>query len=337
MAYDLNTSNSSRAPFSGVKLTVMAPSRQWVTETGEVDLALHEKARAALDALGFSVTTLEGVYKEDRRFAGTDAERAADWMRALTEVEADMVIALRGGWGAARILPLLDWGKLAGTPEGEDVASRKEIPLVGFSDFTAINLAMLAKTNRVTWQGPTLKDLIEPTELTLEGLQMALGRRPWEVTWQDATGYGAKEALEIEGPLWGGNLTVLASLIGTPYFPKKEQIAGGILFLEEVGEAAYRIDRFLMQLALTGILSQTRAIVLGHCTGADRACGWEGDFSLRDALADSVARTGVPIITGLPFGHTHSKVSLPVGARVRLMREGERVALRLANEEPRHV
>lgn len=108
-------------------------------------------------------------------------------------------------------------------------------------------------------------------------------------------------------------------------------------FLEEVGEAAYRIDRFLMQLALTGILSQTRAIVLGHCTGADRACGWEGDFSLRDALADSVARTGVPIITGLPFGHTHSKVSLPVGARVRLMREGERVALRLANEEPRHV
>lgn len=229
MANDLNTSNSSRAPFSGVKLTVMAPSRQWVTETGEVNLlALHEKARAALDALGFSVTTLEGVYKEDRRFAGTDAERAADWMRALTEVEADMVIALRGGWGAARILPLLDWGKLAGTPEGEDVASRKEIPLVGFSDFTAINLAMLAKTNRVTWQGPTLKDLIEPTELTLEGLQMALGRRPWEVTWQDATGYGAKEALEIEGHF--GAATLLCSRLLSAHLISRKKNKSRVAF-----------------------------------------------------------------------------------------------------------
>lgn len=321
---------STKPRFAGVHLTLVAPSRQWMTETGEIDYALHQKAQASLQELGFSVTTWGGVYLEDRRFAGTDAERAADWMAALTTPHAcDLVMALRGGWGAARILPLLDWERLSSVIAIDEAArdSWLPVPLMGFSDFTAMNLALWSKTGRLTWQGPTLRDLIEPDELTLAGLEMALGRRPWKVAWEGATVYGGRDAFTLEGPIWGGNLTVLTSLIGTPYFPSVQQTAGGMLFIEEVGEAAYRLDRMLMQLSLSGALDGTRAILVGHCSGADRAYGWAGDFSLKDVLADTAARTGIPVITGLPFGHVHAKASLPVGCSVRLRYEDGTVSL----------
>lgn len=302
--------------FQGVRLTVFAPSRQWMTSQGEVDYALHEKALCALETLGFELRLTGSVWLEDRRFAGTDRERAADFVTALNLEGSDLLMALRGGWGAARMLSCLDWEAIPG-----------EIPpLVGYSDITAINLALLARKNIVSWQGPTLRDLIDPDPLTLEGLEMVLGRRPFSLSWPARRFFGSERG-EVSGVLWGGNLSVLTSLIGTPYFPSGVLASDNILFLEDVSESAYRIDRMLMQLELTGALRHTKAIVAGEFTGADQSCGWDGDFELFDALQDTAERSGVPVIDGLPFGHVHAKTSLPVGERVRLVYSGGGVTL----------
>jgi len=183
--------------------------------------------------------------------------------------------------------------------------------MVGFSDFTALNLAFYAKTGQVSWQGPTLRDLIQPEALTLEGLTTVLGQRPLDVSWTTQV----IQTLDITGTLWGGNLAVLTSLVGTPYLNEHD---GDILFIEDVAEPAYRIERMLMTLRLAGILDKQKAVIVGDMQGADRPVGWDGDFSLAMALDYLADQTGIPFVTGLPFGHIHRKCSLPVGGRVRV-------------------
>ncbi len=285
------------APFAGQFLSISAPSRQWVTDTGAIDWALHEKAYRAAEGLGFSLRLFPSTLAEVARFAGDDALRALDWVYA--QEEGALYMALRGGYGASRLLAQLtdqDWERVA--------ASR--VPQVGYSDYTAINLAVLAKTGRETWQGPTLRDLIDIDPLTLTGLQHVLGLAPWRVRF---TGEKSPQARTTTGTLWGGNLTVLLSLLGTPWWP---QVDGGILFLEDIGETAYQIDRALSQLAYAGVLSRQRLVILGDFKGADRATKWDGDFSF-ECVKAHLTEMGIPFVTGLPFGHLHRKVSLPVG------------------------
>lgn len=299
-------------PFEGKTLIVTAPSRQWVREKGGIDWELRRRAFAAAEALGFRVIELETTMLEQKRFAGSDAERLRDFVSALTEVPGDAVMALRGGYGAARLLERLgDCG----------IPAAAKRPVIGYSDFTALSLAMLSRGMTSAWQGPTLRDLIDPAPLTVAGLEAALGMRPLEVAWES----GFAGEIDAAGTLWGGNLSVMASLSGTPWLPREE---GGILFVEDVGEAAYRIERMLLTLDMAGVLRKQRAILVGHMTGADRAVGWKGDFALADALGYIAERTGVPVVTGLPFGHVHAKCSLPVGQRVRLTVSGGRAVLR---------
>lgn len=216
----------SARPFEGLALAVAAPSRQWVTNEGGIDWALRRRAFAAAEALGFRVRELEGTYLEEARFAGPDAVRAGDLACALTELDADLVMAMRGGYGCGRILDMLDWARIGAT----------STPFVGFSDVTAFELALLARTGRTSWQGPTLRDLIDPDPLTIEGLLAVVGRRPFAATWQsDDT-----DDADAEGVLWGGNLAMIASLAGTPWMP---QVENGILFIEDVAEPAYKIGR----------------------------------------------------------------------------------------------
>lgn len=302
--------------FAGVRLTVSAPARQWMSPTGEIDWALHERAQASLLSLGFDTTWMGGCFLEDRRFAGDDATRAQDLMAALTQVPTDLYMAMRGGWGVARLFDRLHWEALA----------QSMVPVVGYSDVTALNLALLAQAHRTSWQGPTVRDLIDPDPMTLEGVEMILGRRPWRVAWESPA--TAPKAFACEGVLWGGNLSVLVSLLGTPYFPR---IEGGILFIEDIGEAAYRIDRLLMQLYWAGVLGKQQAVLVGDCQGADRPVAWAGDLTLASVLAEARARTGIPFIEGLPFGHVHAKVSLPVGERVALRVSAGQVTLERAN------
>ena len=132
---------------------------------------------------------------------------------------------------------------------------------------------------------------------------------------------------DAEGVLWGGNLAMIASLAGTPWMP---QVENGILFIEDVAEPAYRIERMLLTLDMAGILRRQQAVVVCDLQGADRPAGWEGDFRLSHALDFMRARTGLPFVTGCPFGHLHRKLSLPVGMRVRLSSHEGRVSLEAA-------
>ena len=287
--------------FRGLTLAVTAPSRQWVTAKGGIDWLLRREAFASAEKLGFRLRELPSTYLEMARFAGSDQVRAQDFVSALTETDADLVMAMRGGYGAVRLLDLIDWEALRGVTT----------PMVGFSDFTALNLAFYAKTGQVSWQGPTLRDLIQPEALTLEGLTTVLGQRPLDVSWTTQV----IQTLDITGTLWGGNLAVLTSLVGTPYLNEHD---GDILFIEDVAEPAYRIERMLMTLRLAGILDKQKAVIVGDMQGADRPVGWDGDFSLAMALDYLADQTGIPFVTGLPFGHIHRKCSLPVGGRVRV-------------------
>ena len=189
--------------FRGLTLAVIAPSRQWVTAKGGIDWLLRREAFASAEKLGFRLRELPSTYQEMARFAGSDQVRAQDFVSALTETDADLVMAMRGGYGAARLLDLIDWEALRGVTT----------PMVGFSDFTALNLAFYAKTGQVSWQGPTLRDLIQPEAVTLEGLTTVLGQRPLDVSWTTQV----IQTLDITGTLWGGNLAVLSSLVGPPY------------------------------------------------------------------------------------------------------------------------
>lgn len=290
--------------FRGLTLAVTAPSRQWVTAKGGIDWLLRREAFASAEKLGFRLRELPSTYLEMARFAGSDQVRAQDFVSALTETDADLVMAMRGGYGAARLLDLIDWEALRGVTT----------PMVGFSDFTALNLAFYAKTGQVSWQGPTLRDLIQPEALTLEGLTTVLGQRPLDVSWTTQV----IQTLDVTGTLWGGNLAVLTSLVGTPYLNEHD---GDILFIEDVAEPAYRIERMLMTLRLAGILDKQKAVIVGDMQGADRPVGWDGDFSLAMALDYLADQTGIPFVTGLPFGHIHRKCSLPVGGRVRVTQQ----------------
>lgn len=296
-------------PFAGKTLVVTAPSRQWVTPEGKIDWALRRRALAAAEDLGFAVREMAGSFEETARFAGDDDTRARDLMCAMTEVDGDLVMSLRGGYGAGRLLTLLDWHRL----------SSGRTPLVGYSDTTAITTALLAKTGRESWQGPTLRDLIDIDPLTEKGLKQVLGLEEFSVSWESDA-----EPLTVEGALWGGNLAVLTSLLGSDFFP---DVSGGILFIEDVGEAAYRVERMLLTLANAGILARQKALIVGDLAGVDRATGWQGDFDSQMMLDFIRRRTGIPVITGLPFGHLHAKCSLPVGRFVRLEAGDGRVRL----------
>lgn len=297
--------------------------------------ALHRGVKR-LQQRGHVVTLDEAVLASHQRFAGTDAQRLDAVHRAARSHVthgADVTLISRGGYGLTRLLPQLDCDAIS-----ESV--RSGVRWMGFSDFTALQLALLAHRGADavdgaahTWAGAALcpdygmpADAV-PDELTdafvhdvfdgmSEGCGWRLKKQELERAQQceDEQGYLVKKA-----PLWGGNLTVLTSLLGTPYFP---QIAGGVLFLEDVAEHPYRVERALMQLYLAGVLQQQRVIVLGDFSGYTLSRKYERGFSMAKAVAFVREQLpDVPVFTGLPFGHAGVKACLPVGRRtsVRLM------------------
>jgi muramoyltetrapeptide carboxypeptidase len=193
---------------------------------------------------------------------------------------------------------------------------------VGLSDFTAFGLAVLAQTGAITWQGPALgEDFGAPEgpddimQACFEDLLLEQGEGAgWRLPKSEAD-----SPLEIlNAKLWGGNLAVLVSLLGTPYFPK---VKGGVLFLEDVGEHPYRLERMLTQLLHSGVLAQQKAIVMGQFTNYKLVLHDKG-FKLASVVEWLRSQVKVPVLTGLPFGHVATKVLLPVGAKVDLVTEG---------------
>ncbi len=281
------------------------------------DKAAFKRGVARLKKLGHEVELDANALSRQTRFAGDDATRLSAIQRAAAS-GADVAMISRGGYGLTRILPDLPYKALA-------KAIDKGTQFVGLSDFTAFQNALLAKTRAVTWAGPALgedfgaeqpDDIMEACfDDMLSGQGEGAGWRLSAACVKAQTktdGVWARNAL-----LWGGNLTVLCSLLGSPFFPQVKQ---GVLFLEDVGEHPYRIERMLTQLLHAGVLAQQRAIVLGQFTQYKLTPHDQG-FQMQSAVSWLRAHTKVPVLTDLPFGHVPTKVCLPVGQRVSLLVE----------------
>lgn len=267
---------------------------------------------------GCTVDGLDVLERTELRFAGSDADRAGD-INALATLDTlpDIALATRGGYGAGRLLSLLDYDAL------RERLCDAPLAMVGHSDFTALQLALHAKSGLCTFSGPLLADLGAevPDDFSWRQFWATLTAPTAQVSWATF----ARAGLDLHGPLWGGNLAMLCSLLGTPYFPV---IDDGILFVEDVGEAPYRVERMLYQLHLSGVLGRQQALLLGgfsQCAPGHRDNGYE----LRDAFAQIRAVAGVPLVDGLPHGHGAEQLTLPFGAPARLRVEDGRARLEI--------
>ena len=278
------------------------------------DKAAFRRGVKRLQALGHEVEVDEAALASHMRFAGDDATRIAAIARAAAS-GANIALISRGGYGLTRILPGLPYKAIAKAIDGGT-------QFVGLSDFTAFNQAVLAKTGRITWQGPALGEDFgpegEPDDIMLACFDDLVAEQGEGAGWQRPKADAAVHARVKDGVLWGGNLSVLASMLGTPYFP---HIDKGVLFLEDVGEHPYRIERMLTQLLHAGVLARQKAIVLGQFTNFKLVPSHDKGFKLDSVVAWLRSQIKTPVLTGLPFGHVPTKVLLPVGANVDLVTE----------------
>ena len=269
-----------------------------ITEPERVQLACERLA-----ALGFKTQVDVDALTVYQRFAGTDEQRLAALERSLKQ-EHDIVMATRGGYGVSRLLHRIDWRAVA------DSGKR----YVGFSDITAFSLALLAQTGAVSYSGPTAVAYFgadEPDDLTTEMFAEAM-RGELELFSFEAPD---ADPVDERGVLWGGNLAMIVSLLGSPYFPLVDQ---GILFLEDVGESPYRIERMLSQLLHSGVLARQKAILLGAFTDYRQV---DDGHNLGAVVQWLRSQVKVPVICGLPYGHTDVMVTLPVGKQVGVATE----------------
>jgi muramoyltetrapeptide carboxypeptidase len=279
------------------------------------DKAAFRRGLKRLQAMGHAVEVDEAALASHTRFAGDDATRIAAIARAAAS-GADVALISRGGYGLTRILPGLPYKAIA-------KAIDKGTQFVGLSDFTAFNLGVLAKTGRISWQGPALGEDLgtaeEPDDIMLACLDDLLQDQGEGAGWQRPTSDATVQAKASDAVLWGGNLTVLTSLLGTPYFPAIDK---GVLFLEDIGEHPYRVERMLTQLLHAGVLARQKAVVLGQFTNYKLVPGHDKGFKLQSVVDWLRSQLKTPVLTGLPFGHVPTKVLLPVGAKVDLVTEG---------------
>ncbi|ECF3134560.1 muramoyltetrapeptide carboxypeptidase [Salmonella enterica subsp. enterica serovar Stanley] len=267
---------------------------------------------------GHQVENDEVIRRRFQRFAGTDAERLADVnsLASLTSPDT-IVMPVRGGYGASRLLDRIDWQALASRQQ------RYPLLICGHSDFTAIQAGLLAQANVITFSGPMLAANFGAETLntfTEQHFWLALRKAQFTVEWQ-----GDGPQCDAQGTLWGGNLAMLISLIGTPWMPTIDK---GILVLEDVNEHPFRVERMLLQLEYAGILNRQSAIVLGSFSGA-APNEYDAGYSLESVYAFLRSRLSVPLITGLDFGHEQRTVTLPIGANAMLKntRQGTQLTL----------
>lgn len=266
------------------------------------DPAVVDRAVATLEARGYRVKRDPTLGACDTRFAGSDDERLAAIHRIADDPGIDVALALRGGYGISRLLDRIDFARIA----------RAGKLWVGMSDFTVFQAALLAKTGLASLHGPMVLDFgrEEPSAFTLAHFDAMLSAGKDELRIEVAQPHLERAS----GRLWGGNLTMLCHLLATPFWP---EAAGEILFIEDVAEAPYRVDRMLHQLDFAGVLRQQKAILLGDF-GGYRPGASDNGFDLDAVIRSWRQRLALPIFTGLPFGHIADKLSLPFGGEARV-------------------
>jgi len=274
------------------------------------DRAACQRGIERLQAAGHTVLGANVVDRVALRFAGSDAERAAD-INLLADPDRplpDVALAIYGGYGAIALLDHIDYAGLAAR------FAEDSCVLVGHGDFTVLQCALYARSGIGSLYGPMLVQDFGAgylRESTWRHFWQTLQSPRTDVYWSCPEGQADVHA---EGTLWGGNLSALCSLIGTPYMPA---IDDGILFMEEVGEQAYRIERMLYELKLGGVLDGQRAIVVGSL-GGQRVSEYDNGYDIDHALERFAAVCDVPLVRGLAFGHGPDKWTLPFGAHAVL-------------------
>lgn len=310
--------NVAAAPRKGVKPLLppaLAPGDTLglVSPSSAIDDSFSlQLAREAMEALGFKVKTGAHAGSRHGHLAGHDAERAADINAMFADASVKGIVCVRGGSGAARLLPLIDYGLIRRHPK----------VLLGYSDITALHCAIGAKTGLVTFHGPMgagswnrfnadqFRRVFLERELmefrnTIDAGDELVPRRNRTITMQ-----GGK----ARGELVGGNLAVLSALAGSSYLP---DFSGKILFLEDVSEAPYRVDRMFSTLKLMGALDRIAGFVFGQCTDCTPSNGY-GSLTLEQILDDHIKPLKVPAYRGAMIGHVREQFILPVGGEVEL-------------------
>jgi muramoyltetrapeptide carboxypeptidase len=274
---------------------------------------IYEKVRIEIAvenmrALGLNPQLGANIYNRHGYFAGTDEERATDINDAFMDDDVKAIFALVGGWGSALTLPHLNFDAIRKNPK----------IIMGYSDITALLNGIHTQTGLVTYHGPNATS--RWNDFTTKSAKPVLfdGKSPDYSTPQFkgdalAVHYNRIQTIETgtaSGPLVGGNLTVFSSMVGTPYLP---DMNGKILFLEEIGEAIYRVDRMLSTLKLAGILDQVSGVILGGFTNVEPDGDGFGNFALMDVFDRYFKGMGKPAYYGALFGHIDQKHTIPVG------------------------
>jgi len=267
----------------------------------------------SMQALGFKVKYGKRMWERYGYLAGKDADRAADLNEMFADSSVQGIVCVHGGWGCARLLPLLDY----------DTIKRNPKVLLGYSDITALLLGIYSQTGLVTFHGPVgavswneftvgylRKVLMEGEAVRYENPKV-VGDNLTQVADRIDTIVGGK----AKGRLLGGNLTVLSHLIGSPYVPDWK---GSLFFCEDIDEAPYRVDRMLTQLKLSGILEDMNGFIFGKCTECEPGDGSYGSLTLEDLWADHILPAQKPAFSGSMIGHIRQKFTIPVGIEAEL-------------------
>lgn len=271
-----------------------------------------ERGIANLQAQGCRVRNFTDASTKFQRFGASDDARIAQLYAAAQDQEVDIVLALRGGYGLTRLLPDLDFDMLA--------ASGKLF--VGHSDFTALQMGLLAKTGAVSFSGPMLCADFERDELS-GGLSDYTINNFWQCMMRSSHTVVAQvennPQLSVTGTLWGGNLAMLAHLVGSSWLPK---VQGGILFVEDVNEHPYRVERMMLQLLHAGVLDDQQAILLGDFS-AYRLTDYDNGYDFAQMVAYLRAHLPMPVLTGLPVGHGRNKATMVIGSSAELVSDSD--------------
>jgi muramoyltetrapeptide carboxypeptidase len=271
------------------------------------------RAERVLSRLGFTVRRGRYIRRRTGFLAGSDRERAEDLNSMFADPAVKGIFPLRGGYGSGRLLDLVDWEVIKANPK----------VIIGHSDLTALLISIYQRTGLVTFWGP------------LSGYDLGRNITPFKLRWLKAVVCKQKSPLQLprgsrnwlvlggcgksaEGPLVGGNLSLLVSLMGTAY---EIDTRGKLFFFEDVDEDPYKMDRMLNQLALAGKLSAASGIIVGRCLNCESSGRMRRSYRLRWVLEDRLAGLGIPVIYGAPIGHETNKITLPLGIRAILETE----------------
>ncbi len=287
------------------------------------DMESITRGKSFLEGQGFELHNIECANRVYQRFAGSDQERLNeinDLPEITSSIGPHIALAMRGGYGISRLLPNIQWDRLA-------KAVDDGLVIVGHSDISSLEIGLFAKTGRVSYAGPMLSydfgvQIAELSQFTLHHFQEAVLHQRFEVQVQHQQHWLETNQAHYEGTLWGGNLSILMSLLNTSYFPNKPLIKNGILFIEDVNEHPYRVERMLLQLLQAGVLDSQQAILFGDFSSYqlsphDDGYSLNASISLiKSQLKELGAKT--QILNNLPFGHCRDKLTLPVGGKCQI-------------------